>query len=554
MTFSPAEPGRRTLLRGGSILTPTSTNDSAGPAATALCIEGDRISYVGPDAGLGPYADGADETVELGGRLVTPAFVDAHVHTSQTGLRLDGLDLSDASDRQDVLDALTAYARASSNAVLLGFGWDETRWPDPRLPSGEELDRAAPGRAVYLARVDVHSGLVSGALVARAPQMARVPGWDGTGRVERDAHHVARDAAQDLLTRSRRREALTTALDAAARAGIGCVHEMAAPHVNAADDLTLLDELAAVGRPMVEVIRYWGEHVAAGGLARAGALGCAGAAGDLCVDGAFGSRTAALDAEYADRPGHTGHRYLDATQIAAHLVACTRAGIQGGFHCIGDAATRTVVEGLQLAEKTLYSDEAGTAGAAGKLAGADQLIRARHRLEHVELVAPDLLPVLAAYGVVVSGQPAFDAAWGGTDEMYAHRLGAGRALATNPWAGLLRAGVRLAFGSDTPVTPFDPWGGVRAAAYHHEESSRITVEQAFEAHTRGGWHAAGPGLPPGVRGVLAEGADASLAVWDVQARGLPDLTPGRPLPTCVRTVVAGRTVHDLENATAESSP
>ena len=75
----------------------------------------------------------------------------------------------------------------------------------------------------------------------------------------------------------------------------------------------------------------------------------AGLAGDLVVDGAVGSRTACFHADYDDAPGHRGHLYLDAEQIAAHVAACTRAGLQAGFHVIGDAAVTEVVEGFVLA-------------------------------------------------------------------------------------------------------------------------------------------------------------------------------------------------------------
>jgi predicted amidohydrolase YtcJ len=513
---TPNPRGARSYVRRGSVLSPV-------PGATALCIEHGRIVYAGPDIGLAPYLDGADEIIDLAGRLVTPAFVDAHVHLSQTGLRLDGLDLSGATGRTDLLEALAAHAKADTGPVILGFGWDETSWADPVLPSGEELDRAAPGRAVYLARVDVHSALVSGTLVARNPVMTRAAGWDGTCRVEREAHHLARDSALSLVTRARRRDAIEAALAAVAAVGIGCVHEMSAPHLNDADDLLLIEELATL-RPGVEVVRYWGEHVSTGGVERARALGCAGAAGDLCADGAFGSRTAALASAYHDRGGHAGHRYLDAEDIADHLIACTRAGLQGGFHCIGDAATAAAVEGLQLAEKAV---------------GTEELIRSRHRLEHVELINPELVASLAAYGVVVSAQPAFDAEWGGASGMYAARLGPARALATNPFASFRRAGVPLAFGSDSPVTPFDPWGGVRAAVSHHNEAARLSVDEAFTAHTRGGWYATGRSET----GELRAGAPATFAVWDVE--GLPDLASGGPSPRCLRTVVAGRTVHDV---------
>jgi predicted amidohydrolase YtcJ len=119
--------------------------------------------------------------------------------------------------------------------------------------------------------------------------------------------------------------------------------------------------------------------------------------------------------------------------------------------------------------------------------------------------------------------------------------------------------VPLAFGSDSPVTPLDPWGTVRAAAFHHTPGHRVSVRAGFTAHTRGGWRAIGRDDA----GVLVPGAPADYAVWrtdelvvqapdDRVARwstdprsgtpGLPDLTPGRDLPVCLRTVVGGRTV------------
>jgi predicted amidohydrolase YtcJ len=129
----------------------------------------------------------------------------------------------------------------------------------------------------------------------------------------------------------------------------------------------------------------------------------------------------------------------------------------------------------------------------------------------------------------------------------------------NPYASMLRAGVPLAFGSDSPVTALGPWAAVRAAAFHRTPEHRVSVRAAFAAHTRGGWRAIGRDDA----GVLAPGAPADYAVWrtaelvvqapdDRVARwstdsrsgtpGLPDLTPGAELPVCLRTVVFGQTV------------
>jgi predicted amidohydrolase YtcJ len=200
--------------------------------------------------------------------------------------------------------------------------------------------------------------------------------------------------------------------------------------------------------------------------------------------------------------------------------------------------------------------------AAAEEIGAPSVVQGRHRLEHVEMTSPEEMAVLGSLGVTASMQPMFDAYWGGTESLYAQRLGVDRALPMNALASMNRAGVALAFGSDTPVTPFDPWAAVRAATQHRTESERITARAAFNAHTRGGWRAA----RRDEGGVIALGAPASIAVWDVPGDlvvqtpdsriaawstdpragvpQLPDLSPDVDLPTCVLTLVAGETAYE----------
>ncbi|MGH8893340.1 MAG: amidohydrolase family protein, partial [Actinomycetes bacterium] len=152
--------------------------------------------------------------------------------------------------------------------------------------------------------------------------------------------------------------------------------------------------------------------------------------------------------------------------------------------------------------------------------------------------------VFARLGVVASVQPAFDHLWGGESGMYAERLGVDRALALNPFAAMHSAGVILALGSDSPVTPIDPWGSVLAAARHRTPTSRLDLAAAFEAHTRGGWRAAGRDAD----GVLTAGAPATFAIWSTEGidrtARLPRLEPGEALPTCRATIVRGVPVFD----------
>ncbi|MGW5851170.1 amidohydrolase [Streptomyces sp. NPDC055254] len=522
-------PARTVLLRRGEVHSP------ADPFATAMVVERGRIAWVGSEGAADAFAQGVDEVVDLDGALVTPAFTDAHVHTTSAGLALTGLDLTGARSLPAALELVREYAaRRPADRVLLGHGWDAARWPERRAPRRSELDEAAGGRPLYLSRIDVHSAVVTTALLDLVPGVTP----RGDEPLTRDDHHCVRAAALAAVTPAQRDEAQRAALERAASLGIGSLHECGGPHISSAEDFSALLDLA--GRhPGPRVFGYWADR----DLDLAAALGAVGAAGDLFVDGALGSHTACLHAPYADAP-HAGTGYLDARAVAEHVAACTEAGLQAGFHAIGDAAIGAVVEGVR---------------AAAEKVGLGRVRAARHRVEHAEMMTPGTIAAFAELGLTASVQPAFDAAWGGDEGMYADRLGAERARTLNPYASMLRAGVPLAFGSDAPVTPLDPWGTVRAAAFHRTPEHRISVRAAFTAHTRGGWRALGRDDA----GVLVPGAPADYAVWrtselvvqapdDRVARwstdprsgtpGLPDLTPGAELPVCLSTVVGGREV------------
>ncbi len=150
----------RTLYRNGRV------HSAAVREATALVVDGAMITWVGTEDGAAQYSGG--RVVDLDRALVTPAFVDAHVHCTATGLALSGLDLSAAATLAEALELVERAARASRGRPVLGGGWDETRWPEQRPPTAAELDRAGYGGAVYLARVDAHSAVVSSALLAAA--------------------------------------------------------------------------------------------------------------------------------------------------------------------------------------------------------------------------------------------------------------------------------------------------------------------------------------------------------------------------------------------------
>jgi predicted amidohydrolase YtcJ len=516
---SPATPpydGGPVLLRSGRVA-------GAGPEASAVAVVDGRIRAVGTDAFARAAVDGAPE-IDLDGALVTPAFVDAHLHTVQAGQVMLGLDLHGVPSRDELLAQVERRVRDRPDSrVVVGQGWDDRYWPDPTPPTRAELDRAGGGAAVYLARVDVHSAVVSSALLDAVPGATELSGYRADGWLTQDAHHHVRGRMDTLFSDAERRTAARTALSECARLGVGTVHDLGGPHLGPVDDLgRVRDEAADLG---LAVVGYWGALAEPATLALARTSGFRGLAGDLCIDGAIGSRTAALRAPYSDHDSR-GVRYLDDDTITEHWVRCTEAGLQGGFHCIGDDAVEAAVAGLRRAAERL---------------GGAAVRAAHHRLEHVEMVTPEQAQTLAELGVTASVQPGFDAAWGGPGELYEQRLGA-RHTTMNPFGDLHRAGVRLAFGTDAPVTAIAGWAMVRDAVRHWRSDQRLDVTTAMAAVTVGGHRAAGE-----EGGGWARGATASLAVWELEAgtadaHGLPRLAPDQPLPRCTGLMVAGRMV------------
>jgi predicted amidohydrolase YtcJ len=499
----------------------------------AVAIESGRITAVVPAAEVA--ALGADRVVDLGDATLMPGFVDAHVHLSATGLATNGADLRQARSPAELLDRVRAAAASAGQGLLWGDGYDESRFDTPQLPTPAELAEAAGGRAVYLSRIDGHQGLAtldvlggSGAL--EAPGCDRDPSGAPTGVTRGEANHRARRFALDSLPAATLVAAQDAALAQAARRGVACVHEMGGPDIAGRRDFELL--LDRVEALPIEVVGYWGDldldYATDRKLAQIG--------GDLFLDGSLGSHTAALSTPYADRPDTCGVLYHDDAELTELYVRASQAGIQVGVHAIGDVA---IGQALRCARRAM------------RAVGPTAFRGCRHRVEHVELLGADGADRMAELGLAASVQPAFDAAWGGPDGMYARRLGPRRAKSMNPFADLWRRGVPTGGSSDANVTPLDPWHGVAAAVHHHRPSQRLGLPVALEVFTLGGRILA---RQERVSGTIEPGQRADLTAFagDVLAADPADLEGAE----AIFTMVAGRLAHgpgQLEVPAARSS-
>jgi hypothetical protein len=397
---------------------------------------------------------------DVGNAVVMPGLIDAHGHLMNLGFALLRADLVGATSKAEVIERLQAYAATlPADAWIIGRGWDQNDWPGKEFPTAADLDAAFPDRPVWLERVDGHAGWGNSAAI-RAAEAFQKKTFDGDwqidgGRILRDGERatgVFIDAAATLVdaavpapSDALREEAFERALAAAAASGLTGVHDMGVSR----DDLALYARFADAGKLTLRVEAYAdGDRAALADRCErgpfihdGGRLAMRGV--KIYMDGALGSRGAALIDDYSDEAGHRGLLLMRREALDALLAKVKGCDLQAATHAIGDLANRLVLDGY-----------AKVLGAEAK--SSDH----RWRIEHAQVVAPTDLPRFAELGVIASMQPTHatsDMPWAEA------RVGAERLRGAYAWKTLQDSGARLALGSDFPVESVDPRLGLYAA-------------------------------------------------------------------------------------------
>ncbi|RMB02815.1 amidohydrolase [Eilatimonas milleporae] len=425
------------------------TADDNNPTAEAVAVRAGRIVHVGSRAGAEALRGTDTQVIPLSGHALYPGFVDAHAHLVGIGEREMSLSLENTPSLAVLLERLKQWAATHDDAVLTGLGWIETHWPENRFPSRFDLDTVVSDRPVILTRADGHALVANTAAFKAAGITAATESPEG-GRIERNALGEATgmliDTAMSLLQPliptaddARLADMLTTGARVYGQQGWTGLHNMSVPWRQVELIETLSDTGAidiriynAVTQDSADRLFAAGHRTSENGRAETRAI-------KLYMDGALGSRGAALLSNYAD--ADTDGLLLLQWQAAEPIMRrALTEGIQLAIHAIGDRGNRLALDWIERSLADVPADGRAIADP-------------RWRIEHAQIIAREDLGRFAASRLIASMQPSHAI----SDLFFAgDRLGDDRLDGAYAWASMVDAGVIVAAGSDAPVERGSP--------------------------------------------------------------------------------------------------
>ncbi|OGO48735.1 MAG: hypothetical protein A2Z30_03390 [Chloroflexi bacterium RBG_16_64_43] len=506
-----------TILFNGQVY----TQEAGCPRAEALFVRGERIVAVGGTREILSLAGAHTLRLGLEGRTVLPGLVDAHLHLDWYARSLSGV-AAETATRAECLARVRARARETPPGEwIVGSGWNHNAWGGV-YGTRVELDEAAPQHVVVLTAKSGHAAWVNTRALEAAGIGGNMPDPPG-GRIGRapdgTPDGLLFERAIELVTRVQPElagEALVEALlrtqQDLARLGLTAVHDFSSPRtwealqtMHARGDLRLRVVKNLPGSELEHLLESGQRSGTGDAWLRLGHL-------KFFADGALGPRTAAMAEPYEGEPGNRGLMVSDRETLVERGSRATLGGWPLAVHAIGDRAVHEVLEAFDAlraveAEHHIPRDAR------------------RHRIEHLQLALEEDLPRPAQLDIVASMQPSHAP----SDRRMAERYWGPRCAHAYAWRSQLAAGAHLAFGSDAPVEPPNPFEGVHAAVtrrgadgdpgaagWHPEQ--RLTLAEALHAFTLGPAFAAGM---ENECGILAAGRWADLVVLDEDPFALP---------------------------------
>ena len=526
------------------------TMDEDRPDAEAVVVKNGTFIAVGTSEDLRiRYPDAT--IVDLQGRTAMPGIIESHGHLLDLGKSFLLLNIESVATPEGVVEGVAERIRsASSGEWILGWGWDDGAWAD-LYPSGTLLDAVAPENPVVLRGLHGFATWTNSKALSEAgitpdtedPANGSIMKHeDGSlkGILTNEAQHLL-ETHIPPLTPSQRVKALELAIDTCLSHGLTSIHEAK----TTAHMLEALRRIKREGRLKARIYSMldvndsvWVESWLRKGVLINDRLTVRSI--KVFVDGALGSRGAALLEPYSDEPDTRGVIVTSEAALFQWSVKALQAGFQVVTHAIGDHANRITLSAYERAFRDV----------------PDQRDH-RFRVEHAQIVRPEDVPRFARSNLVVSMQPPHctsDMDW------VEDRLGAERAAHAYMWRSFLKTGVHLTFNSDFPGETLNPFYGLYAAETRRKPSGAplgtpssgwfpaqcVSRSEGLKAYTTEAAYSEFSEFKKGKirEGMLADFIVISKDIRTVESEGLLDLK-------VEKTFVGGTCVFDRYSSTRD---
>lgn len=459
-----------------------------------IVIKEDKILEMGKRNNIDRLTNNKMKIIDLKGKTVLPGFIDSHVHFTQTGINEMSLMADRYDSIEDFCEDFIKYAKKiKADDWLISKGFNPLNMGLEDLPDRWLLDDLGVKNPIFISRIDSHSCAVNSKAMRIININSNIKGVDKdvnntpTGIYRAEANTEARNRFADYISDEMREKAVKKASQKALRAGVTYLHALEGGDGLFSDkDLKVLkdirDDLTINLKIYHQIMDP--QKVISEGFSQIG--GC------ITLDGSIGSYTAAFKKAYTDNKNTNGVLYYNDEDIYNFVSEAHKEGLQITTHCIGDRAIEQMLNA--------YENVLGVSN------------HYRHRIEHFSVPTGKQIERVARLNLVISVQPVFDY-YGYTyqNNMYKKRLGKERFLKSFPLQSMIKKGILIAGGSDSPITPINPLLGIHSAVNHSNANERISVKDALKMFTVNGAIAAFEGDR---RGSLQEGKKADLVVLD----------------------------------------
>ena len=492
------------------------TVDSANSLCEAVAVKGNRIVYVGDDAGVEMWLGPDTSVIDLAGRALLPGFIDSHMHLGMTGQNaaviIDCNSNKVTSISQIQQKIREAAAKAPKGAWIKATGYEQSKLKEGRHPTRDELDEAAPDNPVQLTRCCLHMGVYN-TLALKAggitgPEMF-APGEvvvDENGRMTGLLKETACTYMWDkvIYTKDEYLRSFKAANDILLSYGVTSMHDGS---FYGEETIGLYQDACRNG--IIKVRMYnllyhaYGKKKTIEWVNDFISTGIHGGLGDdhfrlghvkILIDGSTSGPSCATSQPYSHDPALKGIQLYTQEEADDIIIKAHNAGFNVSAHAVGDVAVDVILTAIERAM-------------------AQNPRPCRHRIEHCGIINENLLSRIKKAGIVPVPNPGF---FNENAEIYVKYYG-DRVNWMFPLRAYLDNGITAALGSDSPVIEADPMIGLYGALTRADKCSgivagkdqRIGIMDAIRMYTYNGAYAS---LEEKIKGSIEPGKLADLVI------------------------------------------